>query len=227
MRHVWIVWLRYVLVGLVSATLMVAISGCSGFGCGCDNEDEEARQALLHGTLVSIDPGDIHETDTTIPASSSGTTVTCPDTGEPISNGTSPGQGFSVPNGTVPPLPSVSDNPGVDMITNWKYFFYGPTPVSTKVQLLENGQQHVGELTDFAATPFAAGLHADVTKSSWTSGETTGQVIYDLFMDGTTLVTGGTGTMILEDKVWKVSEQSFQELLTLQQESSALSTKTP
>jgi hypothetical protein len=197
MKSAWRSWLRHVAVGL-GVVGMVLAAGCSGHGgCSCE---EEKPPVDIFGTVF---PADENATTTTLHQSSGGTH---PDDA-------SSSDGSTVTQATLPPLPSVSDNPSMDMITNWTYFFSSYTPISTKMQLLENGDQHVGDLTDLAAQPWAQTLRADVTKSSWSSDKSTGTVVYSLYSDGKQLLADRPGVTTLQDGVWKVSEQSFAEFL--------------
>ena len=106
-------------------------------------------------------------------------------------------------------LPSNTGQAGQDVMQNYTYFFKTATPPALKAQLLQNGQQHVSELDDLATDPRAWGLSATVTGASWTEGESTAKVEYDLYKDSETLATGLIGTAVLEDGIWKVSEEDY------------------
>ena len=153
----------------------------------------------------------------------SGTSDTCPGTGETIVKDGSYSTGLTVP----VDLPSVTDNPGLDMMKNWTWFFYGGTPPEIKVELLENGEEHAEEIADIAALQYALSLSADVTGARWSSSDTTAQIEYDLLRDGTPVLSNQTGTAVLEDDVWKVSEEDFDKFVVLMNSGLTPSTTAP
>ena len=94
---------------------------------------------------------------------------------------------------------------------NWQKFFDPATSAADKATLLQNGPAHAAELQQFASNPFASFLAMQVT--AVTISGSTATVTYDVSLLGNQVATGQTGTMVLENGVWKISEPSFETLL--------------
>jgi hypothetical protein len=93
--------------------------------------------------------------------------------------------------------------------TDWNAFFTKGTPASKRVQLLQNGSQFSSVVTAWVANPLLAGAASKVDSVTLTSG-TQATVKYDLTAIGTPVVAPGTsGTAILQDSTWKVSDATF------------------
>jgi hypothetical protein len=108
-----------------------------------------------------------------------------------------------------------SDDSAVQAITeNWLAFFDGSIPASSKVSLLENGEQHQGELAALAASPIGSQLSAQVASVNVTSG-TTAVVTYSVLVGGNALAQNQTGNAVLNGGTWQVSEQTLALIFTI------------
>jgi hypothetical protein len=96
--------------------------------------------------------------------------------------------------------------------TNWEKFFNSSTPNSQRVGLLQNGSTFSSAISGL--TSLVSGLGAKVTNVTLTSA-TTATVSYNLTAGGTSLLSGQTGTAVLEDGVWKVGDATLCGLLKL------------
>lgn len=114
------------------------------------------------------------------------------------------------PTTTMPPttaVPATVPDHTAAAKANWMKFFDSATSAAEKAALLQNGDAHVGELEAFASNPLAALLTLPVT-GVVVSGSTA-SLTYDVRLAGSTVAAGQTGTMVLENGVWKVSEATF------------------
>jgi hypothetical protein len=99
---------------------------------------------------------------------------------------------------------------------NWEAFFAPSTPVSRRVQLLQNGQLFRALIAAQAKSPLASSASAKVTKvSNVTSTQAT--VTYSILAGGQTALPNQTGVAVYQDGTWKVGEASFCGLLRLEQ----------
>ena len=99
-----------------------------------------------------------------------------------------------------------------EITTNWEKFFSSSTPVSEKVTLLQNGSQFTAAISGL--TSLVSGLGAKVTGVTLTSA-TSATVDYNLTASGSSLLSGQTGTAVLENGIWKVGDASLCGLLKL------------
>lgn len=95
---------------------------------------------------------------------------------------------------------------------NWETFFDPATSAAEKLALLENGAAHRTELDAWVANPAAAGVSVQVTDVK-VNADGTAAITFDVLSGGATVLTGETGTAVLEDGSWKVSESSFAGML--------------
>jgi hypothetical protein len=96
--------------------------------------------------------------------------------------------------------------------TNWEKFFNSSTPNSERITLLQNGSAFAPAISGL--TSLVSNLGAKVTGVTLTSA-TTATVKYNLTSGGSTLVTGQTGTAVLENGVWKVADTTLCGLIKL------------
>ena len=99
-----------------------------------------------------------------------------------------------------------------EITANWEKFFSSSTPVSEKVTLLQNGSQFTAAISGL--TSLVSGLGAKVTGVTVTS-PTSAAVNYNLTASGSSLLSGQTGTAVLESGIWKVGDASLCGLLKL------------
>ncbi|WP_240107597.1 hypothetical protein [Streptomyces sp. MUM 203J] len=97
---------------------------------------------------------------------------------------------------------------------NWADFFNPDTPADDRVALLENGEQLRPVLTAFAANPQAQETTAKVTDVTFESATRAG-VTYDLMVGSATPLPASKGTSVLQDDVWKVSQNTLCALVKL------------
>ena len=100
-----------------------------------------------------------------------------------------------------------------EITSSWDTFFSSSTPNSRRVQLLQNGTQFTSALSAFASSPLASAVTTKVDSVTLTS-KAEATVKYDLTAMGTPVATGATGTSVLQDGTWKLSDAVFCGLLT-------------
>ena len=129
----------------------------------------------------------------------------------------------SSPKSSPPPASSSSSGGGggssatVSAIkANWVAFFAASTPVSRRVQLLQNGEQFRALITAQAKSPLASSASATVSAvTSVTSTQAT--VRYSILAGGQTALPNQTGVAVYQDGTWKVGDASFCGLLRLEE----------
>jgi hypothetical protein len=93
-------------------------------------------------------------------------------------------------------------------------FFDGNTPVDTRVDLLQNGQQYAQLLQAESRLPAAKNTSAQVSDVRVNGQQAT--VTYSVLINGNTVLQNQTGTAVLVDGQWKVGDQTFCHLLSVQ-----------
>jgi hypothetical protein len=159
-------------------------------------------------TTTTSPPTTMSTTTTTLPTTTmSTTTTTLPPTTTTLLTTT-----------TVAPTSSTTGGGGGQLTgdaavaaANWQKFFDPATSATDKATLLQNGPAHADQLQQFASNPFASFLSLPVT--AVTISGSTATVTYNVSLAGSQVATGQTGTMVLENGVWKISEATFQALL--------------
>ncbi len=102
------------------------------------------------------------------------------------------------------------------IIANWDAFFESSAPTSHKVALLQNGERYAKIVAAQASSPLTKGVGAEVSVVTLTSNfEAT--VIYSLTIGGKPVLTDLKGEAVLQSGRWKVGDQSFCALLSLEQ----------
>ncbi len=114
------------------------------------------------------------------------------------------------------PSASASVSTTAAITSAWEKFFAGTTPAATKIGLLQNGQQFATTIQAQANSPLAKATQAKVTSVKVLT-PTTAAVTYSIVQGGQTALPDQNGQAVLEGGVWKVSAQSFQALLRLEQ----------
>lgn len=127
--------------------------------------------------------------------------------------------GSTSPSHTPSPAHSSSGSGGsaatAAITANWQAFFSAKTPVSRRVQLLQDGQMFQSLIAAQARSPLASSASAKVTKvSSVTSTKAT--VTYSIQAAGQTVLPNQTGVAVYQNGVWKVGLTSFCGLLRLE-----------
>jgi len=99
-----------------------------------------------------------------------------------------------------------------EITANWEKFFSSSTPLAEKVRLLQNGDTFSAAISGL--TSLVSGLGAKVTSVTVTSA-TAAAVGYNLTSNGSSLLSGQTGTAVYEDGIWKVGDSTLCSLLAL------------
>jgi hypothetical protein len=99
-----------------------------------------------------------------------------------------------------------------EITANWEKFFNSSTPTAQRVALLQNGSTFATAISGLSG--LVSKLGAKVTNVTLNSA-TTATVTYNLTAGGSSLLTGQTGTAVLENGVWKVGDASLCGLLKL------------
>jgi hypothetical protein len=99
-----------------------------------------------------------------------------------------------------------------EITANWEKFFNASTPTSERVALLQNGAAFAVAISGLSH--LVSGLGATVTSVTVTS-PTSATVKYNLTASGSTLLSGQTGTAVLDNGTWKVGDASLCGLLKL------------
>jgi hypothetical protein len=114
----------------------------------------------------------------------------------------------------APPATTNTASAAAQITANWEKFFSSSTPVSEKVTLVQNGSTFSSAISSFLSLPLANGLGAKVTGVTVNSA-TSATVTYNITANGTSLLSGQTGTAVYQDGVWKVGDASLCALFRL------------
>jgi hypothetical protein len=143
------------------------------------------------------------------------------------SGGTTPGGGAtstgpSVAASSPAPGPVATGAAGIATATkqlkaNWATLFNSKTPHSKAVTLLQNGSKLGPAVKDAAkiAKKEKTKESAKVTKITFAADGMSATVIYTLFGNGTALLKNSSGTAVIQDGEWKVSQITFCTLVDL------------
>ncbi|WP_349239697.1 hypothetical protein [Streptomyces sp. CC208A] len=121
------------------------------------------------------------------------------------------------PTTAQPPAAEEPDDPAAaraEITRNWEAFFSADTPPAERVKLVENGEEMQDVLAAFANNPQAAASTAKVTGIEFTSASGA-DVTYDLLVGGNPVLPDSSGTSVLQDDTWKVSEKTLCGLVKL------------
>lgn len=99
--------------------------------------------------------------------------------------------------------------------SNWTAFFKGSTSGAKKVSVLQNGAQFASYIESQAKSSLGRSVSVKVKKVVVTSS-TKAKVTYDILLNGTPQLTNASGTAVLQEGTWKVSDTSFCALLSLE-----------
>ncbi len=131
------------------------------------------------------------------------------------------GGGGAAPSSTSAPTtsapttsPAPSGNADAQIKQDYVRFFDGRTPADTKIALLQNGQQFAQVIRAQSQSPLAQQTTAQV--GGVRVNGTQAAVTYTVLIAGKPALANQTGTAVLVNGSWKVGEQSFCSLLSLQ-----------
>jgi ABC-type phosphate transport system substrate-binding protein len=97
---------------------------------------------------------------------------------------------------------------------NYAKFFSKSTPIAEKAAVLENGSSMAATLNAFAKDPRVGQASAKVTNVTFTAADKA-NVTYAISIGNQVMLPNATGTAVLQDGVWKVSDATLCGLLTL------------
>jgi hypothetical protein len=140
------------------------------------------------------------------------------------SSPSSPGSGASASKSASPPASSASATPSQSggsaatitaIKTNWEAFFSAKTPASRKISLLQNGQAFASVIQAQNSSSLASSATSAVSAVMLESA-TQATVTYSILVGGTPELKNQPGVSVLQNGTWKVGDQSFCALLTLE-----------
>lgn len=94
-------------------------------------------------------------------------------------------------------------------------FFDSTTPPDQKIALVENGQAFAPTINAQAGSPMAQGTTATVSHVALTAPDRAA-VTYTILLNGSPALQDQAGWAVKADETWKVSQETFCALLTLQ-----------
>src|ERR1700759_325314 len=98
---------------------------------------------------------------------------------------------------------------------NWVAFFNPKTPVTKRVSLLQNGQAFASIIRAQASSALASSATSSVSAVTAESA-TEAKVTYSILVGGAPALKNQPGVAVKQGGVWKVGDQSFCALLTLE-----------
>jgi len=99
--------------------------------------------------------------------------------------------------------------------TNWETFFNPKTPVAQRVNLLQNGSAFASIIKAQAGSPLASSATSTVSAVTVESSSQA-KVTYSILVGGSPALKNQPGVSVFQDGIWKVGDQSFCALLTLE-----------
>ena len=99
--------------------------------------------------------------------------------------------------------------------TNWETFFNPKTPVTQRVNLLQNGSAFASIIKAQAGSPLASSATSTVSAVTVESSSQA-KVTYSILVGGSPALKNQPGVSVFQDGIWKVGDQSFCALLTLE-----------
>ena len=99
--------------------------------------------------------------------------------------------------------------------TNWVTFFNPKTPVTQRVNLLQNGSAFASIIQAQAGSPLASSATSTVSAVTVQSS-THAKVTYSILVAGSPALKDQPGVAVFQGGIWKVGDQSFCALLTLE-----------
>jgi hypothetical protein len=98
---------------------------------------------------------------------------------------------------------------------NWAAFFNPKTPVAKRVSLLQNGQVFEPIIKAQAGSPLASSATSSVSSVTIES-PAQAKVVYSILVGGSPALKNQPGVAVFQGGIWKVGDQSFCALLTLE-----------
>jgi hypothetical protein len=116
---------------------------------------------------------------------------------------------------TTAPSGGAASATAAQIKTNWETFFNPKTPVAQRVNLLQNGSTFASIIQAQAGSPLASSATSSVTAVTVESA-TQAKVTYSILVAGTPALKNQPGVSVYQNGTWKVGDQSFCALLTLE-----------
>jgi hypothetical protein len=98
---------------------------------------------------------------------------------------------------------------------NWEAFFSPKTSAAKRISLLQNGQTFASVVNAQSSSSLASSASSTVSSVTVTS-PTQAKVTYSVLLGGTPALQNQPGVAVLQNGIWKVGDQSFCALLTLE-----------
>ena len=108
-----------------------------------------------------------------------------------------------------------SSSTAAQIKANWQAFFNPKTPVTKRISLLQNGQTFASIIRGQASSALASSATSSVTAVTVES-PSQAKVTYSILVGGTPELKHQPGVAVKQGGVWKVGDQSFCALLTLE-----------
>lgn len=121
----------------------------------------------------------------------------------------------AAPSSAAPSASGSSSAAVAQIKTNWEAFFNPKTPVSKRVSLLQNGSTFASIIQSQASSPLASSATSSVTAVTVES-PAQAKVTYSILVGGTPELKNQPGVAVYQSGTWKVGDQSFCALLTLE-----------
>ena len=121
----------------------------------------------------------------------------------------------AAPSSAAPSASGGSSAAVAQIKTNWEAFFNPKTPVSKRVSLLQNGSAFASIIQSQASSPLASSATSSVTAVTVES-PARATVTYSILVGGTPQLKNQPGVAVYQSGIWKVGDQSFCALLTLE-----------
>lgn len=116
---------------------------------------------------------------------------------------------------TASPSPGGTSAAVTQIKANWVTFFNPKTPVTQRVNLLQNGPAFESIIKAQAGSPLASSATSSVSAVTVESS-TQAKVTYSILVGGSPALKDQPGVSVFQDGIWKVGDQSFCALLTLE-----------
>lgn len=110
---------------------------------------------------------------------------------------------------------STTANAVAQIKANWEAFFNPKTPVAQRVSLLQNGQVFESIIKAQAGSPLASAATSSVS-SVTVESPAQAKVVYSILVGGSAALKNQPGVAVYQSGIWKVGDQSFCALLTLE-----------
>jgi hypothetical protein len=119
------------------------------------------------------------------------------------------------PSASASPTAASTSDAVAQIKANWEAFFNPKTPVATRVSLLQNGQDFESIIKAQAGSPLAASATSSVS-SVTVESPAQAKVVYSILVGGSPALKNQPGVAVYQSGIWKVGDQSFCALLTLE-----------